>query len=67
MKDGSEHRCQATTTGFEDQEKMIYFVQSSMLDAILDLSQVESLMFHKGWEKDASGKNIHTFYYIPVS
>ena len=45
---------------------MIYFVQSSMLDAILDLSQVESLMFHKGWEKDANGKNIHTFYYIPI-
>lgn len=67
MKDGSEHRCMSTTTGFEDQEKMIYFVQSSMLDAILDLSQVESLMFHKGWEKDANGKNIHTFYYIPVS
>lgn len=66
MKDGSEHRCMSTTTGFEDQEKMIYFVQSSMLDAILDLSQVESLMFHKGWEKDANGKNIHTFYYIPV-
>lgn len=66
MKDGSEHRCMSTTTGFEDQEKMIYFVQSSMLDAILDLSQVESLMFHKGWEKDVNGKNIHTFYYIPV-
>ena len=66
MKDGSEHRCMSTTTGFEDQEKMIYVVQSSMLDAILDLSQVESLMFHKGWEKDANEKNIHTFYYIPV-
>ncbi len=67
MKDGSEHRCLAATSGFEDQEKMIYFVQSSMSDAILDLSQVESLMFHKSWEKDANGKSVHTFYYIPVS
>lgn len=68
MKDGSEHRCVASTYGFEDQEKMVYFMESQMFDAILDVSQVESLMFHKGWELDANGKpTIQTFYYIPVS
>lgn len=68
MKDGSEHRCVASTYGFEDQEKMVYFMESQMFDAILDISQVESLMFHKGWELDANGKpTIQTFYYIPVS
>ena len=68
MKDGSEHRCVASTYGFEDQEKMVYFMESQMFDAILDVSQVESLMFHKGWERDANGKpTIQTFYYIPVS
>lgn len=68
MKDGSEYRCGASTCGFEDQEKMIYFMESNMFDAILDLSQVESLMFHKGWEKDANGDpTIQTFYYIPIS
>lgn len=68
MKDGSEHICIPSTSGFEDQENMIYFIESAMFDAILDVSQVESLMFHKGWDLDAEGKpNIQTFYYIPVS
>lgn len=68
MKDGSEHICGAGTAGFEDQENMIYFTEFDIFDAILDLSQVESLMFHKGWELDADGKpTIQTFYYIPVT
>ena len=67
MKDGSEYTCVSSTTGFEDQEKMIYFIESTMFDAILDLSQVESLMFHKGWEADENGElTIQTFYYIPI-
>ena len=68
MKDGSEHICGASTSGFEDQKNMIYFTEMDIYDAILDISQVESLMFHKGWELDANGKpTIQTFYYIPVS
>ena len=68
MKDGSEHICGGGTSGFEDQERMIYFTESDIFDAILDISQVESLMFHKGWELDANGRpTIQTFYYIPVS
>lgn len=68
MRDGSEHICGAGTSGFEDQEKMIYFTAFSMHDAILDLSQVESLMFHKGWEKDENGDlTVQTFYYIPIA
>ena len=67
MKDGSEHRCGAGSSGFEDEENMIYFTQSDIYDAILDVSQVESLLFHKGWEKDAEGKpTIETFYEIPI-
>lgn len=68
MKDGSEYICVSSTTGFENQEKMIYFIESTMFDAILDTSQVESLMFHKGWEPDDAGNpTIQTFYYIPIS
>lgn len=67
MKDGSEHFCGGGTGGFEDQENMIYFTQFDIEDAILDLSQVESLMFHKGWEQDANGEmTVQTFYYIPI-
>ena len=68
MKDGSEYRCGAGTAGFEDLDNMIYYTEWDIADAILDVSQVESLMFHKGWEKDANGEpTIETFYYIPVS
>ena len=68
MKDGSEHICIPSTSGFEDEENMIYFIESTMFDAILDINQVESLMFHKGWELDAEGKpTIQTFYYIPIT
>ena len=68
MKDGSEHICGAGSSGFEDQENMIYFTEFDIYDAILDISQVESLMFHKGWENDESGKpTIQTFWYIPIS
>ena len=68
MKDGSEHRCGASTSGFEDQDNMIYFTESDIYDAILDINRVESLIFHKGWELDANGNpTIQTFYYIPVS
>ena len=68
MKDGSEHFCGGGTGGFEDQENRIYFTQLDIADAILDLSQVESLMFHKGWERDANGElTVQTFYYIPIA
>ena len=68
MKDGSEYRCGAGTSGFEDEEQMLYFTENDISDAILDISQVESLMFHKDWVKDTAGKTIgQTYYYIPVT
>ena len=67
MKDGSEHRCGAGSYGFEDEENMIFFTKNDISDAILDISQVDSLMFHKGWELDADGNpTIEVFDYIPV-
>ncbi len=67
MKDGSEHFFGAGSGGFEDQENMIYYTEFDVHNAILDLSQVESLMFHKGWEKDENGEpTVQTFWYIPI-
>ena len=67
MKDGAQYLCVPGTSGFEDQEKMIYFVESNMFDAILDPSQVESLLFFKNWQRDAEGKpTVEEFYEIPV-
>ena len=68
MKDGSEHMCGGGSLDFESVENMIYFTEFDISDAILDISQVESLMFRKGLELDANGNpTIQTFYYIPVS
>ena len=68
MKDGSEYWCVESSFGFEDREKMIYFIESTMYDGILDISQVESLIFPKGWGLDAWGRpTIETYCYIPVS
>lgn len=68
MKDGSEHICVPSTAGFEDESAMIYYVETTMFDAILDVSQVESLMFHKGWEPDETGAlTVETFWYLPVT
>lgn len=58
MKDGSEHLCGGGTGGFEDPENRIYFTQFDISDAILDVSQVESLMF-----RDEDGSTV----YIPIS
>ena len=67
MKDGTQSLCVPGTSGFEDQEKMIYFVESDMFDTILDPSQVESLLFFKDWQRDAEGKpTVEEFYEIPV-
>ena len=67
MRDGSEHMCGGGSMDFESVENMIYFTEFDISDAILDISQVESLLFHKGWEKDAQGKpTIETLYEIPI-
>lgn len=58
MKDGSEYICGAGSSGFEDQENMIYFTQFDIADAILDISQVDSLISY-----GESGENI----YIPIA
>lgn len=58
MKDGSEYRCGSGTGGFEDREKMVYFTLFDIYDGILDISQVESLMF-----RDETGETV----YIPIA
>lgn len=67
MKDGTQYFCGSTTFGFEDQDNMIYYVVSDMSRAILDPSQVESLMFPKSWQNDERGiPRIVEYSYIPA-
>ena len=49
-------------------DKLIYKITFRMFDGIVDLSQVESLMFHDGWEKDENGElTIPVYEYVPIS
>ena len=57
IQDGTEITCYASTEGYQDMDNLIFFVESSM-DGILDLSQVESLIFHTD-----SGEAV----YIPIA
>ena len=42
--------------------------KSLVMNSILDISQVESLMFRKDWIYDSDSKITgQTYYYIPVS
>lgn len=56
MKDGSEYICGAGTAGFEDQQNMIYFTEWDISDGILDVNQVESLIFQYN----------NTKFYMPI-
>lgn len=67
MKDGTQYICASSSFGFEDQNNMIYFIESDMYDGILDPGQVESLMFPKSWQKNERGiPRIAEYCYIPV-
>ena len=45
MKDGSEYICGAGSAGFEDQQNMIYFTEWDISNGILDVNEVDSLVF----------------------
>ncbi len=83
MKDGTEHLCYPRSEGYKakdsgqfvsppqdgyDMSQVVYYMEFSPFDAILDPGQVESFMFHKGWETDSSGQpTTQIFEYLPVS
>ncbi len=84
MKDGTEYLCYPSTSGYrskdgskwmnsddpdyKDMTKTVYYMELSFYDAILDPSQVESFLFHKGWEYDSNGQPTkQVFDYVPIS
>lgn len=52
----------------EDMDALVYQVTSNMFNGIVDLGQVESLMFCGGWEADENGElTIPVYENIPIS
>lgn len=56
-KDGTIHTCYPRTEGYMDEENLLYFVEHTM-DSILDLSQLDSLVF-----RTEAGETV----FIPIS
>lgn len=69
MKDGSTISVAPTEENYKRwEEERICVVTYTTVDGILDLSNLESLAYYKGWENDADGKpTIELFDYIPIS
>lgn len=65
LKDGTLIQCYSGSEGYQDQENLIYFVESHTFQGMVDMDQVEALAFYDGWEKDGAS-TIPVYKFIPV-
>lgn len=67
MKNGDMISLSPMTLDYSRAEEEHIFEAVYRTYGLIDLSQVESLAFHKGLEKDENGNpTVETFYYVPV-
>lgn len=68
MNDGTSVLVQPTKEDYHRWEtERICVVTYTTVDGILDISKLESLAYHKGWEKDANGKpTVQLYDHIPI-
>lgn len=68
MKSGDMIQIGARSENYKRwEQERICEVEYSTFGGLLDISQIESLAYHKGWELDAEGKpTIQVFDYIPI-
>lgn len=67
MNDGTIYNIIPAEQGYIDENERIFFVEYHMVDAIVDMTQVDCLLFHKGWELDDEGNpTVQTYYEIPI-
>lgn len=68
LKDGTMIQCHPAGEGYQDLEGLIYFVESTTFQGMVDLEQAESLVYYDGWELDDAGNpTIPVYRYIPIS
>lgn len=68
LKDGAFVEFRVSSSGFEDQEHLIYFKEAYAANGVVDLSQVESVAFIDRWEKNPdTGKSAPVYKYIPIT
>ena len=67
LKDGTFIQLADTREGYQDEEALIYFVEYQSYEGTVELDQIESLAYYDRWEKDANGKNVPVYRYVPLS
>lgn len=64
MKDGSIVRTHVRTSGYADEENLLYYEELTTVDGILDLGQMEALLYRNTWDQ---GGDSQAFFEIPIS
>lgn len=68
LKDGTLVQFHVSSEGYKDQDNLIYFKEATATNGVVELTQVEALVYYDRWEKDPdTGKSIPVYKYIPVS
>lgn len=67
LKDGTLIQFYTSSEGYEDQDKLIYFKEAHAVDGVVDLDQVESLVYYERWDPDPSGQgSVPVYKYVPI-
>ncbi len=68
LKDGTLVQFHVASEGYKDQDNLIYFKNANATNGVVDLNQVESLVYYERWDIDPdTGEQIPVYQYIPLS
>lgn len=68
LKDGTLIKFFLSSEGYSDQDNLIYFKEAYATDGIVDLAQVDSLVYYERWDQDPeTGKSVPVYKYVPLS
>lgn len=67
LKDGTLVKFSLSSEGYTDTDNLIYFKEAYATDGIVDLTQVESLVYYERWDPDPSGQGyVPVYKYVPI-
>ncbi len=66
LKNGTCVSVVPSQENYEQIDQLMCEITYTTFEGMLDLSQLDALAYHKGWETDADGNRIQTFTYIPI-
>lgn len=67
LKDGTLIKFQTTSEGYKNVDNLIYFKEASAANGVVELTQVESLVYYERWDPDPSGQGyVPVYKYVPL-